>query len=314
MRPVKNVLFMCNEYQYLLQQLRQEFNVVMADRDGPQICDHPEEIDAVVSSPFNGLRSDELSQLSNLQVVCCCGVGLDAFDVQGLKARSIQVSNVPGTINGCVADLAIALWLAVTRDLVQADRFVRSGQWLQQRHFPLRPSAHGKKVGVLGLGDIGSLIAKRAQAFDCEIGYHSRHQRSNVNFRYFDCLTDLAEWCDVLFVATVGGEGTKHLVNAEVLSALGPEGFVINISRGSVIAEDDLLQALQNKTIAGAALDVFASEPDIDSRFMDLDNVVLVPHIGSATHETRLAFQECTLDNLRAYAQSRKVINEFKTD
>ncbi|MFY9635368.1 MAG: 2-hydroxyacid dehydrogenase, partial [Cellulosimicrobium cellulans] len=226
----------------------------------------------------------------------------DTTDVAQAAERGIAVSNTPDVLNDCVADTAMALYLDVLRQTSAADRFVRRGDWLGKGNFPLATKASGKRVGILGLGRIGRVIARRLEGFDCAISYHSRNPVDGVAYEYKASPRDLAEGCDVLIVAAAGGPDSARLVDAGVIEALGPNGYLINIARGSVVDEDALVAALLGGRLAGAGLDVFADEPKVPEDLLALDNVVLLPHLGSGTHETRAAMAELTLANLRRFA------------
>jgi lactate dehydrogenase-like 2-hydroxyacid dehydrogenase len=245
-----------------------------------------------------------IAALPKLEIIASNGVGYDGIDVAAATARGIVVTNTPNVLNDCVADTTFGLILGAMRKLPQADRFVREGAWLKGGQ-ALTTSVHHKKLGILGFGRIGKTIAKRALGFDMEVAYHGRTQQADVSFRYFAKLADLAAWCDVLVVITPGGAATRRLIDADILKALGPQGYLVNVARGSVVDEAALLAALQNKTIAGAGLDVFEDEPRVPSAFFALDNVVLAPHVGSATIETRKAMGDLTIDNLIAHLEGR---------
>ncbi|MCM0021361.1 MAG: 2-hydroxyacid dehydrogenase, partial [Tagaea sp.] len=218
--------------------------------------------------------------------------------------RNIPVTNTPDVLNDCVADTTMGLVLGIMRLLPQADRFVREGQWLKGPQ-PLTASVHHKKMGIVGLGRIGKTIAKRALGFDMEVAYHGRSKQADAPFAYHASVESLAAWCDVLVIITPGGAGTKNMIDAKVLKALGPKGYLVNISRGSVVDEPALLDALKSKAIAGAGLDVFADEPRVPPAFFALDNVVLAPHVGSATVETRKAMGDLAVDNLIAVLEGK---------
>jgi lactate dehydrogenase-like 2-hydroxyacid dehydrogenase len=245
-----------------------------------------------------------LAALPKLEIIASNGVGYDGIDVAAASARGVVVTNTPDVLNDCVADTTFGLILGVMRKLPQADRFVREGAWLKGGQ-ALTTSVHHKKLGIIGFGRIGKTIAKRAGGFDMEVAYHGRTKQPDVAFRYFDKLVDLADWCDVLVVITPGGAATRRLVNADVLKALGKNGYLVNVARGSVVDEAALLAALQNGTIAGAGLDVFEDEPRVPSAFFALENVALAPHVGSATVETRKAMGDLTVDNLLAHLEGR---------
>ena len=230
--------------------------------------------------------------------------GYDKVDVAAAKRRGIAVSNTPDVLTDCVADLAFGLLIDVARGITAADRFVRRGDWQPGAAFPLTRKVSGKRVGIVGLGRIGRAIAERASGFTMDVRYHSRTPAPKVGWTYEGSLTALAEWADFLVIACAGGPSTHHLVSAEVLAALGPEGYLVNISRGTVVDEQALVAALVERRIAGAALDVFAQEPAVPAALLGMDHVVLAPHMASGTQETRLAMGRLMIDNLRSwYAQ-----------
>lgn len=255
---------------------------------------------AVITSARFGVDADLMSALPNLGAVINFGVGYETTDLQTARERGIVVSNTPDVLTGCVADLAVGALIAVMRRIPAADQFVRRGDWMHES-FPLTTRVNGKRIGILGLGRIGSTIARRLEGFDVEIRYHNRSEIDGADYRYARSPEELARDSDILVVATAGGEGTRGLVSASVLDALGPEGYVVNISRGSVIDESSLIEAVRRRNIAGAALDVFVHEPNVPSELLDLDNVLLLPHISSATRETRQAMAQLALDNLASF-------------
>jgi lactate dehydrogenase-like 2-hydroxyacid dehydrogenase len=228
-------------------------------------------------------------------------------DVEHARKRGILVTNTPDVLTDCVADLAIALVIDVARGVTSGDRYVRAGKWLKGP-MPLATKVSGARLGILGLGRIGRAIAARAEGFDMEIRYHNRRQVPDSPYGYERTLEDLARWCDFLVVATAGGESTRGLVSAQVLEALGPEGFLVNIARGSVVDEPALVEALAARRVAGAGLDVFADEPNVPGPLLALDNVVLTPHIASATTDTRAAMGQLVLDNLAAFFETGRVL------
>ena len=254
-----------------------------------------------------GVPDNLFERLANLRVVSSYGVGYDGIDTDAAVRHNVLVAHTPNVLNDEVADTAIMLWLAVSRGLVRADAWVRSGAWESKGAFELTRSIQKRTVGILGMGRIGETIAKRAAAFDAKIVYHSRTSKP-VPYDYYDDLTAMARDCDVLMVITPGGAATKHLVNAEVLEALGPDGILINVARGSVVDEAALVEALQSGKLGAAGLDVFEAEPKVPQALKDMDNVVLLPHVGSATIETRRAMGDLTCDNLSQYLRNGTVI------
>jgi lactate dehydrogenase-like 2-hydroxyacid dehydrogenase len=259
---------------------------------------------AVLTNGRGGLSGDEMEWLPNLEIVCTVGAGYEAVDLDKARARGIAVANCPDTNASAVADSAMMLLMATTRHLLQADRFVRAGGW--QEHWRVdTPTISGKRLGILGLGTIGSKIAHRAaRGFDMEIGYHNRTAVTGSPYRYFDRLIALATWADFLICAAPGGAGTRHLVNADVLTALGPKGYVVNIGRGTVIDTAALIEALQSKRIAGAGLDVLEGEPSVPPLLPELlgfDNVLVTPHCAGRAPEAHAAATALVLANLHAY-------------
>nr|WP_315232373.1 2-hydroxyacid dehydrogenase [uncultured Albidiferax sp.] len=281
----------------------------LADQADPQafLAEHGARFTGLVTSAPAGASAALLASLPALRVVSSHGVGLDQIDVAGAAQRGIAVGYTPEVLNDCVADLAMALLLDVARGTSAADRFVRRGDWPQGK-FRLARKVTGQRLGILGLGRIGRAIAQRAAGFEMQIRYTNRKPVADVAWTFEPSVVELARWADTLVVITAGGAATRHLVNAEVLEALGPDGFLVNVARGSVVDQAALVQALQQGRIAGAGLDVYADEPNVPAELMALDNVVLLPHIASATRETRQAMEALTVDNLRAFYAGGKVL------
>ena len=241
-----------------------------------------------------------LSMLPQVKLIALCGVGYDGIDLDAARERGVVVTHTPGTMTADVADLALGLMLSVSRRIPQADRFVRNGDWVVGT-FGMTRRLSGSRLGILGMGRIGRAIAQRAAAFDMQINYCSRSAKADLPYRFHASVEDLASEVDFLVVATPGGASTLNLVNETVLQNLGPKGYLVNIARGSVVNPEALLQALKNKTIAGAGLDVFWDEPRVSAEWRNLHQVVLTPHIGSHTEETRRAMSDLTMANLRAF-------------
>ena len=254
-----------------------------------------------------GADAKLMDALPKLEIISNFGVGVDAIDLAAARQRRILVTNTPDVLNDCVADTAMALTLNVMRRFPQSEGHLRAGQWVAKGGYPLTTSLGGKTMGILGLGRIGEAIATRAQSFGMKIRYHNRH-RKDVAFPYDADPVALATNADVLMIVTPGGSGTEKLVGAKVLDALGPHGFLVNIARGSVVDEPALLRYLQERRIAGAGLDVFADEPRVPPAFFVLDNAVLLPHVGSATAETRTAMGDLQVDNLLAHFAGKPVL------
>lgn len=239
-------------------------------------------------------------RLPALEIVASFGVGYDRIDAGAAAERGIVVTNTPGVLDAEVADLTVGLLLATLRRIPQADRYVRDGRW-PSGHFPLSPTLRGRRVGIVGLGAIGKAIARRIEAFDVPIAYHGRSRQAEIAYPYHDTAAGLAAACDVVIAIVPGGAATRHLIDAEVLAALGSDGVFINVARGSVVDQDALIAALQDGTIGGAGLDVFEDEPVVPEALMAMQNVVLLPHVGSASVATRAAMGQLVVDNLFAW-------------
>ena len=238
-----------------------------------------------------------LDRLPSVRIVASFGVGYDKIDAAAAATRGVVVTNTPGVLDNEVADTALGLLLMTARELPQAERYLRAGRW-RERSYPLtKATLHGRTMGILGLGRIGEAIAHRASAFGISVAYHNRHPK-DVAYRYYPTLVELATAVDILMVVIPGGDETRHLVDAEVLEALGPDGILINVARGSVVDEAALVSALQSRGILGAGLDVFEHEPDVHPGLLELDNAVLLPHVGSASIPTRDAMGRLVVDNL----------------
>jgi hydroxypyruvate reductase len=244
-----------------------------------------------------------LAQLPSVALVCCLGSGYEGVDLAAAHERGIVVTHSPGANASAVADLALGLLIASVRRLPDANAFLRRGDWSGNyaKRMPLVRGLTGRKVGIYGLGAIGEKIARRAEAFEMEIAYHNRHRRSDVDYPYHATLPELARWADVLVISVRAGPANRHAVDAAVLAALGPEGHVVNIARGSVIDEAALIAALRDGTIAGAGLDVYEQEPKLAAGLATLENVVLLPHIGSASYTTRGKMAEMAARNVIAF-------------
>jgi lactate dehydrogenase-like 2-hydroxyacid dehydrogenase len=236
-------------------------------------------------------------KLPNLEIVANMGVGYDTIDAREAGRRGLIVTNTPDVLTEEVADLALGLLLATVRHIPQVDRHVRAGKWLKSP-YPLTPTLRGRKVGILALGRIGKAIARRLEGFGVEIAYHGRSEQKGVPYRYVPSLKELAAQSDILLSVAPGGKDTNGIINAEIMKALGPDGILINVGRGSVVNEKDLIEALRSKTILSAGLDVFTDEPRVPPELIEMDHIVLLPHVGSASVETRRAMGQLVVDNL----------------
>jgi hydroxypyruvate reductase len=276
--------------------------------------DYPTVLDDKLSQRIRGLateanrgaRRDLLGLLPKLEIIALFGVGLDLVDLPAARERNLPVTNTPGVVAREVADLAIGMMLASMRQIVFADRFVREGRW-KQGPLPLGRSVHGKTLGVIGLGGIGRAIADRAVAFGMRVVYYGPRRKPDAPYTHVGDLVALAKESDVLMVACKGGPETHHLVSEAVISALGPQGTLINVARGSVVEEAALIAALKTGTLGFAALDVFENSPNINEAFLTLPNVIVQPHQGSAARETREAMGLQVVDNLRAHFEGRQL-------
>lgn len=305
-----NVLTAARLWPPLMERLQRDFEV--HDRthlDDPdafaRIAPH---VRAIAASGESKVPRELIERLPKLELISVFGVGYDGVDVAAARERGVAVTHTPNVLNDEVADLAMALVLAVSRRLVEADRYVRSGRWVHGP-MPLARKVSGTRMGIVGLGRIGSCIAKRAEAFGMSVAYTSRSARPESPYRYFASAEALAAEVEFLVVITPGGAATHKLIDAKVLAALGTKGYLINVARGSVVDEAALVAALQAGTIAGAALDVFENEPHVPEALFGFDNVVLVPHIGSATWQTRQAMADLAFGNLEAHFSGRPLLS-----
>lgn len=271
------------------------------------LAQHGHEFTGYVTSARFGVDEVTLAALPRLQVISSFGVGTETLPLEAARARGIAVGYTPEVLNDCVADTAFGLVLDVARHFSAADRFVRRGDWLTGP-YPLATRVSGKRLGILGLGRIGQVVGKRASGFDMEVRYHNRRPNPSVPYAYEATLASLAEWADFLVVVSAGGPETSKLVSADVMRALGPKGYLINVSRGSVVDEEALIDALEQGVIAGAGLDVYEQEPRVPARLLALEQVVLLPHLASATHETRQAMADLVVDNLDAFYATGQVL------
>ena len=283
--------------------LAQAFDIhLLSQESDPQrfLAEHGAQFEYLVTSAGMGLAAHVVDALPNLKFVSSFGVGFDSLDKEALLRRGARVGYTPGVLDDCVADMAFALLLDASRGIAAADRFVRRGDWSRQR-FGIHTRASGKRLGIFGMGRIGSTVARRAAGFDMQVAYHNRRPVEGSAHQYLPSLLELARWSDFLVITAAGGDGTRHLVDAAVLEALGPRGFLVNVARGSVVDEAALAEALRTGRIAGAGLDVFEDEPRPLPALLALDNVVLAPHIASGTHETRRAMADLVLLNLQQF-------------
>ena len=299
MKIEKNILIMSLFPTKIINLFDETFNTFKSyEQENPEkfIENLRDKIDAIAVMGGTKVSSELIRKLPNLKIIANYGVGFDTVDVEQASLSNVKVTNTPNVLNDEVADTAIALTLCVYKNIALANKFLLEKKWLKSE-YPLSKKFSGTKFGILGMGRIGKTIAKRIEAFNCEICYHSRNEK-NMKYKYFPKLEELAEYVDTLCVITPGGEETKHLVNSSVLQKLGKNGFLINIARGTVIDQKALIYALQNNIIRGAGLDVFENEPNVPDDLINLNNVILTPHIGSATVETRYDMGKLVYDNI----------------
>lgn len=260
--------------------------------------------DGAITVITDAMTAEVMDAAPGLKVISNIAVGINNIDVAAARARGIVVTNTPDVLNEEVADTALGLLLATVRQFPQADRYVREGKW-KEKPFPLTVTLQDRTVGVVGMGRIGKAIAKRLEAFNAPVVYHSRNKAEGVSYKHYPDLRQMAKDADVLVVITPGGAATKHLINKEVLEALGPNGIVINVARGSVIDENALIDALREKKILSAGLDVFEDEPNVPQALIDMEHVVLLPHVGSASVHCRNLMGQLVVDNLVAWANGK---------
>ena len=312
----KNLLIMSEMPEFLVSLFDKSYNTfkVWEQRGSPlnkdkeiYISKISKDIDAIAVMGGTKISAELMESMPNLKVIGCYGVGYDAINVKFAQSAGIKVTNTPEVLNDEVADTAIALMLAVYKNIIHAEKFARNNLWVDGE-FPLSRKFSGTKLGIVGMGRIGKAIAKRAEAFDCKVSYHSRNE-TDVKYKYYKDINDLAKEVDTLCIITPGGKETEKLINRTVLNNLGKNGVIINVARGSVIDQDELINCLKTNVIAGAGLDVYTNEPNIPIELINLKNTVLLPHIASATVETRNAMGQLVFDNIKAYFENKPLIS-----
>ena len=295
---------------FLVERLEKEFILhdYLNAADPDDLVDNVSpRIRGILAGGMKGANADLINRLKNLEIIASFSVGYDATDVVVAQTRGVIVTHTPEVLTGDVADLAMTFILMVTRRIGEAERFLRSGQWLDGR-MDLGTTVRGKRLGILGLGRIGMAVARRAEVFGLQISYHDIKPMGDLVYRSYSTALDLALASDILLVACEGGTATQGLVDNDVLEALGPDGYLINAARGTIVDQQALIIALKTGIIAGAALDVFNGEPEVPAELMSIENVVLTPHIASSTHETRRAMADLVYDNLRAHFDGKSVL------
>jgi len=292
-----------------VSQLEERFEVVKLfqskDPEG-DIQKYKNDVVAINCTVGQFMTRKIIESLPNLEVIATFSVGFDHIDLDAAKERDIRVTNTPHVLAAETADTGLALMLAVAKRVVEDDMYVRVGKWLNADP-PLGTSVTGKTVGVVGFGDIGSKVAKRCAAFDMNVVYYGPREKPDYDYPYYSDVTEMAKACDFMILCCPGGEATANLIDANVLEALGAKGILINIARGSVVDEPALIDALKRGVIAGAGLDVFQNEPHVPEALISMDNVVLLPHIGSATLETRTAMGQLVIDNILAHFEGKEL-------
>lgn len=286
-----------------MEELESSFSVIrLAKEADPEavLQQHRNDIVGIIASPMKKVNRHLIEALPNLEIISQFGIGVDNIELAAAAERHIAVTNTPDLVTNDTADIALSLLLNCARRTVEGDAYVRVGHWANGP-MPLGTTLTGKTVGIIGLGRIGQAVARRVSAFDMNVIYYGRHEKPEFSYSYYPDLVKLAEDSDFMILTVSGGADTRHLVNADVLRALGPSGYLINVARGSVVDEEALLIALRNKEIAGAGLDVFEDEPHVPEALFSMDNVVILPHIGTATVETRTKMGQLVLENLRAH-------------
>jgi lactate dehydrogenase-like 2-hydroxyacid dehydrogenase len=284
---------------------------------GDAVREAGEKVRAVLTNGRGGLSAAEMELLPKLELICAVGAGYEAVDLEMARKRRVAVANSPDTNASAVADSAMMLLMAATRHVREADRFVHAGGWQDQWRVDT-PTISGKRLGILGMGTIGGHVAHRAaDGFDMQVGYHNRSPVAGSRYRYFGNLVELATWADFLVCAAPGGAETRHLVNAGVLTALGPKGYVVNVGRGTVIDTAALIVALESKRIGGAGLDVLEGEPSVPPllpKLLEFTNVVITPHVAGRAPEARTAATALIIDNLNAHFAGRPLLSPVLTN
>jgi lactate dehydrogenase-like 2-hydroxyacid dehydrogenase len=307
-----DVMVLCPLPERQMEQLAARYTLhrhdLAADREA-MLRDAGPRCEAIVTDGHTPLTRRMLAHLPRLRVVGCGSAGYEYIDLPALTERGVRLTYASPALADDVADTAIMLMLAARRGLIGADRHVRSGDWARLGPFPLQSAIAGKRLGIAGMGPVGRAIAVRARAMRLDIAYTARSPKPDQPLRFEPDLTALAHWADILIVIVAGGAGTRGLVDAGVIAALGPQGTLVNVSRGTVVDEAALIAALAERRLGSAGLDVFRNEPDPDPRFASLPNVVLYPHHASGTAETRDAMAQLVVDNLAAHFDGQPLIS-----
>ncbi|MBT5049181.1 MAG: 2-hydroxyacid dehydrogenase [Rhodospirillaceae bacterium] len=298
----------------LLEALAQDYTVHdygRADDKDAFVAEISGDVRAVLTNGRGGISEKLIAALPHLEIIHTFGVGYEMVHLESVRARGILLANAPGTNDVGVAEMALLLMMAVTRKLPAANNFAKADKW-PNNSFERTHTIGGKKLGIIGLGRIGTKIAERAQGFDMEIGWHGPNDKSDKPWRYFPDHMALTRWADYVVLSCPGGDATRHLISTKELEALGPGGILVSVARGSVVDPDAIIAALQSKTIFGAGLDVFEGEPHLPEALRTLDNVILTPHLGAITHEAFENGRDLLLDNLRAHFAGKPVLTPVK--
>ncbi|MCI1001424.1 MULTISPECIES: 2-hydroxyacid dehydrogenase [Ochrobactrum] len=303
------VLVLGNFNDYAVERLSGEFSVRRIPRGDAALVDAAWAGDVQGIASMSTVDAALIDALPNLKIIGNFGVGYDAVDAKHAATRNVMVTNTPDVLTDEVADTALGLLIDTVRELSKSQEFLRAGRWEKEGRYPLsKLSLRGRKVGIFGLGRIGKAVAHRVEAFGLPVSYHNRRKAEGVAYDYYPSLLELAKAVDTLILVAPGGAETAKAVNADVLQALGSDGVLINVGRGSLVDEDALAKALNDGTIAAAGLDVFSNEPSVPQGLLDAPNTVLLPHIASASHKTRQAMADLVIDNLIAWFDTGKAI------
>ncbi len=306
-----DLLLVANLADRVVTQLDEDFTLHRycdADDKVAFLADLPEGIRFVATGGSAGCSREIIEALPALEVISSMGVGYDAVDVEAAREHGVSVTNTPDVLNDCVAETTLGAMISLAHRLPECDAYLREGRWEAEGAFPLTAELTGKTVGILGLGRIGKAIAARAQAFQMQVVYHGRNAQENVPYPYYADLVEMARDVDWLVVIAPSTPQTKGIVSREVLEALGPEGRLVNMARGDLVDEAALIEILSQKGIAGVALDVFENEPHVPEALRAMENTVLLPHVGSATNQTRAAMGDLVVKNLRAHLAGRPLL------
>ena len=306
-----DLLLVSSLTERVVEQLERDFTIHRhcdADDKSSFLAGLPKGIRFVATGGSAGCSREIIEALPDLEIISSFGVGYDAVDVAAAKEHDVRVTNTPDVLNDCVAEVTLALMLALAHRVPEADRYVREGRWESEGSFPLTAELTGRSVGILGLGRIGKTIARLAQAFQMQVVYHGRTEQPHQPFPYHADLVAMAREVDWLVLIAPSTPETRGIVNRDVLEALGSEGRLVNVARGDLVDQETLIEMLSSGAIAGAALDVFAQEPHVPEALRELDNVVLLPHVGSATHKTRAAMGDLVVKNLRAHLEGEPLL------